>query len=226
MKLLWITSQKTGHVDDTQLTEKPALSFEFEYIRVNDDVAEYCPKERANYPQRIDVPEAEMIADFANRPLSDLQLAELTGFYKSFPRESRIPEFDFETQRVSQEGTEVINGLTYKKWVVTQKSAEELEELRVRKEKEFQNSVISKASENLNSFARERGYDGILSVCSYVSSTNPRYVTDATVAIQLRDATWDKLYQIMDEVQSGVRPKPTTVDEVISELPALVWDSV
>jgi hypothetical protein len=226
MNLLWITSRNSGHVDNSQLTQKPTLSFEFEYICVNDMVAEYCPKERVNYPHRLDVPEAEMIADFANRPLTESQLAEVTGFYKNFPRPQPAPTFDAETQRCFEDGTEVIDGLTYKKWVVVQKTAEELAEYKKHKMSLMKSQIVEKSSSLLHEFVVARGYDSIVSACSYVASTNPKFAAEAQQAIVARDATWSKLYEILAEVEAGTRPTPTSAEEVIAELPALVWDAV
>ena len=82
--------------------------------------------------------------------------------------------------------------------------------------------VERRAQANLDAFANTRGYDGILSACTYVSSTNPKFASEAQQCVALRDATWNALYTIQADVLAGTRPLPT-VEQTLSELPALVW---
>jgi hypothetical protein len=70
----------------------------------------------------------------------------------------------------------------------------------------------------LDTAARARGYDNILSACSYFSSTVPKFADDAVEFIALRDAAWSTCYAILDAVETGKRPTPT-MQEVILELP-------
>lgn len=41
--------------------------------------------------------------------------------------------------------------------------------------------------------------------------------------VEMRDATWATLYQIMAEVEASTRPMPTGYADIESELPALAW---
>ena len=75
---------------------------------------------------------------------------------------------------------------------------------------------------HLDTFARTRNYDGILSAATYATSTMPKFQAEGQYAVEARDATWAKAYAILGEVMSGVRPMPT-LEEVIAELPALSW---
>ena len=74
----------------------------------------------------------------------------------------------------------------------------------------------------LNDFAITRNYDGILSVCTYITSSVPQFAADAQYCVVQRDATWAKAYEILNAVQAGTRPMPT-IDEVLSEMPVLEW---
>jgi hypothetical protein len=76
--------------------------------------------------------------------------------------------------------------------------------------------------ERLDAFARTRLYDGILSACTYVSSTNPQFAAEGAYCLAARDATWAAGYAILGDVLSGARPMPT-IEEVFAELPALTW---
>ena len=75
---------------------------------------------------------------------------------------------------------------------------------------------------HLDDFARTRNYDGILSAATYATSTVPKFAAEGQYAVEARDATWAKSYEVMAEVEAGTRPMPT-LEELISELPALVW---
>ena len=69
-----------------------------------------------------------------------------------------------------------------------------------------------------------RGYDGILSAATYATSTVPQFKTEGQYAVEARDLTWAKGYEIFGAVLSGQRPMPT-IEEVFAELPELVWPS-
>jgi len=75
----------------------------------------------------------------------------------------------------------------------------------------------------LDSFARTRSYDGILSAATYATSTVPKFAAEGQYAVQARDATWYEAYRILAEVQMGTRPMPTKPEDIFPELPALVW---
>ena len=128
MKITWSDNKNIGRVDTNSLSTKPIFSFTYEYLNIDNGVSEYTPKERANYPELVDIPEATMIAEYVNRPLSDTQLAEVTAFYNSYPREPEtMPVYDGATQKIIEDGTEVIDGLTYKKYIVTPLTQAELD---------------------------------------------------------------------------------------------------
>lgn len=74
----------------------------------------------------------------------------------------------------------------------------------------------------LDAKAQERNYDGILSLCSYASSTNPVFAAEAAAGSTWRDAAWAHCYQAMADVQNNLR-QPPTVAELVAELPAMVW---
>lgn len=83
---------------------------------------------------------------------------------------------------------------------------------------DFTNAV----QKRLDDFARTRNYDGILSLCTYATSSVPRFALEGQRGVDLRDQTWASCYQIMAEVQNGERPMPT-VDELLDMLPAVAW---
>ena len=68
--------------------------------------------------------------------------------------------------------------------------------------------------------AIEKGYDSILSACTYASFTNP-FQTEGQAFVEWRGNVWAYCYQVLANVQSGSRIEPT-IDELIIELPKLV----
>ena len=74
----------------------------------------------------------------------------------------------------------------------------------------------------LDDFARTRNYDNALSCASYATSTNPKFAAEGQYIVAARYATWAKGYEILNAVLAGDRPMPT-LEEVMAELPPLVW---
>lgn len=74
----------------------------------------------------------------------------------------------------------------------------------------------------LDDFARTRNYDGILSAATYATSQVPKFKAEGQYAVEARDATWAKCYEILAAVEVGSRPMPT-LDELLAELPVLTW---
>jgi len=75
---------------------------------------------------------------------------------------------------------------------------------------------------HLDDFARTRAYDNITSAATYATSTNPKFAAEGQYAVEARDATWVKFYEVLAAVEAGSRPMPT-LEELIAELPVLAW---
>lgn len=82
------------------------------------------------------------------------------------------------------------------------------------------NGYITDVQFYLDSTAQERGYDGILSLCSYATSKSPKFGKEGQAGVEWRDAVWSTCYEILEEVQAGTRVMPT---DIISELPIFTW---
>lgn len=83
-------------------------------------------------------------------------------------------------------------------------------------------AVTAAVQQRLDAFARTHAYDGILSACTYATSTVSKFAVEGQYAVEARDATWATCYQIMGDVLQGLRHMPT-LDQVMSELPTLEW---
>jgi hypothetical protein len=82
--------------------------------------------------------------------------------------------------------------------------------------------VISAVQKRLDDFAQTRNYFGIMSACTYTASGVPKFQAEALYCVAIRDKHWATCYQILADVQAGLRPVPT-VDEVLKEMPDLIW---
>lgn len=83
-------------------------------------------------------------------------------------------------------------------------------------------SYTAEMQKRLDDFARTRNYDGILSAATYATSSVPKFAAEGQYAVEARDATWAKGYEILAAVEAGTRAAPT-LDELAAELPALAW---
>lgn len=83
--------------------------------------------------------------------------------------------------------------------------------------------VESNVRWRLDEFARTRGYDGILSACTYATSTVEKFRTEGQYCVEARDATWTAYYAIMNEVDAGNRAEVTDYVQIENQLPVLTW---
>ena len=79
------------------------------------------------------------------------------------------------------------------------------------------------AQARLDRWAQSRGYDGILSACTYATSQVPQFQAEGQRCVDLRDQTWARLYEILAEVDAGTRPVPLSLAEIEADLPVLAW---
>jgi hypothetical protein len=107
----------------------------------------------------------------------------------------------------------------YKKWLMLGNTPQEIyteEEKYLMRVASFSNHV----QEHLDKTAQTRNYDGIMSLCTYATSTNEKFRREGQAGVEWRDAVWSKCYEILEEVQAGTRTAPT---DIISELPVFTW---
>lgn len=85
-----------------------------------------------------------------------------------------------------------------------------------------QDEYIVAAQDYLDKEAKSRGYDGILSACSYAESTSPRFSSEAKACIEFRDDVWLKCYKLLDDFNAGTIEQPT-MKKFLKKLPSITW---
>ena len=136
------------------------------------------------------------------------------------------PTFNPLTQYLEEGEPENTGGVWRQTWVVKDFSAEEVAMREAAKAAALMQSVVAATQKRLDDFARTRNYDGILSACTYATSTVQKFQAEGQYCVEARDATWASLYTLMDEVAAGTRPAPTGFADVEPLLPALEWPTV
>lgn len=74
----------------------------------------------------------------------------------------------------------------------------------------------------MDSVARQRNYDGMLSLCSYATSSNDQFRAEAQAGMDWRDNCWALGHGILAQVLAGTMPIPTE-DELVAMLPQMKW---
>ena len=80
---------------------------------------------------------------------------------------------------------------------------------------------VTAIQQRLDDFAKTRGYDGIMSACTYATSTVPKFQSEGQYCVGARDDTWSMAYDMLEDVQSGA--DVPTMEEVMASLPVLAW---
>lgn len=152
-------------------------------------------------------------------PLGQIS-TELLEVFNVFPIvEQPQPQYNSSTQKVVEIAPVNIAGIWTQRWqVVNLNQQEQLQKL-----EQLKNSIVQATQERLDNFAKTRNYDGIMSCCTYSTSSNLKFQTEGQYCMQQRDQTWATLYQILAEVESGTRPIPQDYSDIESQLPTLVW---
>ena len=83
-------------------------------------------------------------------------------------------------------------------------------------------SLTGAVQRHLDEKSRTRGYDGILSLCTYATSAHDKFRAEGQAGVVWRDAVWAACYQFVDDVLAGSRPVPTS-EELVAELPVFEW---
>lgn len=81
--------------------------------------------------------------------------------------------------------------------------------------------LIGKA---LDDFAKTRGYDNIVSLCSYKDDPDVQQDAEARRGIDLRSQCWVNIRKYEQDVVAGVVPVPRYEADILGVIPVLSWE--
>lgn len=166
------------------------------------------------------VSESEIRAAFPNTSFPS-QFSPPEGYAVLFPAPQ--PVHDAITQGVREVAPEQVNGKWQQAWEVFDLPAEQAQANQQAAALRVKDEIVFNTQKRLDEFAKTRNYDGILSACTYATSSVPKFQTEGQYCVDARDNTWATLYTILAEVQQGTRPMPGGFADIEGELPALEW---
>lgn len=176
----------------------------------------YINLETQEYP----LSESQVRADFPN-----------TSFPAVFPcpegyavvSPASVPTYDPITQYYREVAPEQIAGKWYQNYEITTLPDEQITANQAAAKLRLIESVTASTQARLDEFAKTRNYDGILSACTYASSTVTKFQSEGQYCVNARDATWATLYTIMSAVEAGTHAMPGSYADIEAELPDLAW---
>lgn len=134
------------------------------------------------------------------------------------------PTFDTITHGVRETAPELTQSGTWEqRWEVYALTAEAVAANQAAAAQRLLDEVVFNTQKRLDTFARTRNYDGILSACTYAASPTAKFAAEGQYCVEARDATWATLYQLLAEVQAGTRPAPGGYADIEPLLPTLSW---
>jgi hypothetical protein len=125
------------------------------------------------------------------------------------------------TQKVER-GLEQVNGRWQYAWLITDLPAEEaaLALAAVKAQAIAANTAAIQAE--LDRQALDKGYDNIVSACSYAAQPEGApFQAEGAAFLAWRSAVWSHAYSVLADVEAGNIPMPTP-EEAVAQMPALV----
>jgi hypothetical protein len=99
MNITWEDRKGRGKIDDQPLTVKPVFSFDYAWIQVNDQSAQYVE----NHDEGV-----------YNKDLTEAEVSEILAFYADYVFDGLKPEFDSNIEKIELSQTiQVIEGKRY-----------------------------------------------------------------------------------------------------------------
>lgn len=166
---------------------------------------------------------SDLFADNPNVYFPDFSTQTLARFNVAVVVATAVPPYDVINQ-TAVEGIPTFSA-ERSRWEQTWQIVSLSDEQKAQNLAALQAAIVGETQDRLDTFARTRNYDGILSACTYATSTIPKFKAEGQYCVDARDATWAKLYSLLEEVQAGTRPMPAGFADIEAELPVLTWPS-
>lgn len=119
-----------------------------------------------------------------------------------------VPSGATEMQNAVRGPNQFVNGQWQTSWSVSNKSLSELKAV-------FETAV----QKHLEDGAAVKGYDSILSACSYAGAANP-FQAEGQAYLAWRGAVWMQCYADLAAIQAGTMALPASTSAYIATLPA------
>lgn len=133
------------------------------------------------------------------------------------------PEYDSTSQALVEKAPKLYRGVYSQQWEVVDLDSDVIANNISSRMERLRNDFIASVQTHLDDEARSRGYDNILSACSYASSSVPKFKTEGKAAVLWRDQVWAYCYAQFDSIQAGTRAFPATTQSFLEELPTINW---
>ena len=173
--------------------------------------------------QRVFQTHSDFRAGFPQTSFPAVLNDEIIQAFGAFPVTKTAPTYDAMTQGAREIAPALVDGSYVQQWEVYALPPEQIAVNQQIAARHTKKSIVDATQQRLDDFARTRNYDGILSLCTYATSTVPKFAAEGQYGVEARDATWAKLYEMLAEVQAGTRPMPTGFADIEPELPVLQW---
>jgi hypothetical protein len=115
------------------------------------------------------------------------------------------------------------NGIFRQTWEVTDLEGEDLVKAKAMIKNNCRIEILGLTERRLDEFARTKDYLSCIHAISYVSSSNTAYSAEARYMSDIRDITWSKVYDLLNEIDTGKRSFLTSFYDIKDELPELNW---
>lgn len=170
-------------------------------------------------------------ADTGEYPLNEdnvrrhFPLTSFAQFNPEFPppymvvSNTPIPPYDSNVDTVAETPPALVNGSWVRVWAITPLTPAELQT----RQEMLRAQIVNNTQARLDNFAKTKGYDNIVSACSYATSAHPKYGVEGRYCVEAREQTWDAMFAIDTEILNGARPVPTGFADIEPLLPVLVW---
>lgn len=143
------------------------------------------------------------------------------GYAWVFP--SPQPAYDSASQGARKVAPQLISGRYYEAWELFDLPPNVVAANQAAKVQALKASIVAATQDRLNVFAQGRGYDDIKSASDYAGCVVPKFAAEGAYCRDARALTWQRLYDLLAEVEAGTRPMPSSFADIEQELPALVW---
>jgi len=90
----------------------------------------------------------------------------------------------------------------------------------------FTKLLAEHAQSRLDYFAKQKGYNDMLTLTSYMSSTSEEFVNDAKYGIKLRDEVWIAIYSYITKLTALELPLPKNLNDINAIMPLLIWPNI